>query len=258
MYKNILCEITGGIATITLNRPDNLNSLNMQMVNELYDAINKIRSNAIIRCVVLTGAGRGFCAGADLNSDIIESPTEVTKMLRERVNPIIKALMEMEKPSIAAVNGAAAGAGCGLALACDLAIAKESAYFYLAFVTIGMVPDAGSSYFLPRLVGPKKAMEMALLGEKISAIDAWRMGMINRAVPDLEFNSEVVKLASRLSSGPLAQNLIKNMFSKSLDNTLDKCLEMEAVFQGSAAVSEDAREGIGAFVQKRGAVFKGR
>ncbi|MFZ5634868.1 MAG: enoyl-CoA hydratase-related protein [Bacillota bacterium] len=258
MYETIMYESSGGVATITLNRPDSLNSINRQMVYDLSGAFNKCRDDGGIRCVVLTGAGRGFCAGADLSAGSIKNPDDISRTLKERYNPVIKSIREMEKPVIAAVNGVAAGAGCNMALACDLVIAAGSAIFVQAFVRIGLVPDAGGSYFLPRLVGPKKAMEMALLGEKISAAEAERLGMINRVVPDGEFAAEVKKLAARLASGPSCQGMIKAMFTRSLEMNLDGCLEMEAGFQAKAAATEDFVEGVSAFLQKREAVFKGK
>lgn len=258
MFETIQYKIRDRTATIILNRPQSLNSMNLEMVRELFDVMEKIKRNADLRCIVLTGAGRGFCAGADLSSRIMNSPAEIAPTLKTGVNPVIKAIKEMNIPVIAAVNGTVAGAGCGIALACDLVVAKESAEFFLAFVSIGMVPDAGISYFLPRLVGVKKAMELTLLGEKISAGEALRMGMINSVISDNKFEVEVEKLASRLSSGPLCQNMIKTMFSSSLDRDLNECLEIEAVFQGKVAMTEDAAEGINAFLEKRKPVFKGR
>ncbi|MCL6477647.1 MAG: enoyl-CoA hydratase/isomerase family protein [Peptococcaceae bacterium] len=258
MYETIRYESSGGVATITLNRPDSLNSINHRMVYDLGDAFIQCRNDGDIRCVVLTGAGRGFCAGADLSAVTVMGPDDVSRTLKEGYNPVIKSIREIEKPVIAAVNGIAAGAGCSMALACDLVIAAESAAFVQAFVKIGLVPDAGGSYFLPRLVGPKKAMEMALLGEKISAAEAERLGMINRVVPDGELEAEVRKLAVRLASGPGCQGMIKTMFTRSPEMDLDGCLEMEADFQARAAVTEDFMEGVSAFLQKREAVFKGK
>lgn len=258
MYQTILYEISGGVATITLNRPEKLNSINRQMVLDLHDVFDRVRSDPVVRCVVLTGAGRGFCAGADLTSGVLDSPGELSGMLRERYNPVIKAIREMEKPVIAAVNGVAAGAGCNMGLACDLVIAARSAVFIQPFVRIGMVPDAGGSYFLPRLVGPRRAMEMVLLGEEVSAGKAQELGMINRAVPDGQLGAEVKELAERLSSGPYSQGMIKTMFGRSLEMDLDACLEMEAHFQGKAAATEDSAEGVGAFLQKRKPLFKGK
>lgn len=257
MYETILYETGGGVANIRLNRPDRLNSLNRQLVEDLSSALKKAGEDPEIRCVVLTGAGRGFCAGADL-TETVENPGDVSEFLRERYNPAIKTIHEMEKPVIAAVNGVAAGAGCNMAMACDLVIASESASFLQAFVKIGLVPDAGGSYFLPRLVGSKKAMEMVLLGEKISAAEALRLGMINRVVPDSEFEAEAGKLAAALSSGPRCQGMIKKMFSMSPEMDLKDCLNMEADFQAKAAATEDFAEGVSAFLQKRKAQFKGK
>lgn len=258
MYETILYETGGGVANIRLNRPGSLNSLNRQLVEDLGSALKKAREDPEIRCVVLTGAGRGFCAGADLTEGAVENPGDISAVLRERYNPVIKTIQEIEKPVIAAVNGVAAGAGCNMALACDLVIAAESASFLQAFVKIGLVPDAGGSYFLPRLVGSKKAMEMMLLGEKISAAEALRLGMINRVVPDSDFEAEAGKLAATISSGPRCQGMIKKMLSMSSEMDLGDCLNMEAEFQAKAAATEDFVEGVSAFLQKRKAQFKGK
>lgn len=165
MYETILFEVNEGVATVTLNRPASLNSINRQMVADLRDVLERVQGDPSVRCMVLTGAGRGFCAGADLGAGLVRNPEDLARDLREMYNPVIKTLHGMEKPVVAAVNGVAAGAGCNMALACDLVIAAASASFLQAFVRVGLVPDAGGSYFLPRLVGPKKAMEMVLLGE---------------------------------------------------------------------------------------------
>lgn len=257
MYETVLYQTGGGVASIRLNRPDSLNSLNRQLVEDLGSALKKAREDSEIRCVVLTGAGRGFCAGADL-TEAVGNSGDVSAVLRERYNPVIMSIQEMEKPVIAAVNGVAAGAGCNMALACDLVIAAESASFLQAFVKIGLVPDAGGSYFLPRLVGSKKAMEMVLLGEKISAAEALRLGMINRVVPDSEFEAEAARLAATISSGPRCQGMIKKMFGQSPEMDLGDCLSMEADFQAKAAATEDFAEGVSAFLQKRKAQFKGK
>lgn len=258
MYETILFESVEGVATITLNRPESLNSINKEMVHDLSEAFRRCRNDPAVRCLVLTGAGRGFCAGADLGADFVKNADDIAGTLRERYNPIIKGIGEMEKPVIAAVNGVAAGAGCNMALACDLVIAAESATFVQAFVKVGLVPDAGGSYFLPRLVGAKKAMEMALLGEKITAAAAAGMGLVNFVVKDDQFASEVRKLALRLASGPYCQGLIKVMFNRSLSMNLDQCLDMEAECQAGAAASEDFAEGVRAFLEKRQAIFKGK
>ncbi len=257
MYETILYQVAGGVATVTLNRPASLNSINFQMIKDLNKAFGNAKDDQAIRCVVLTGAGRGFCSGADLTSGMLNNPEELASGLKETLNPLIKSLHEMEKPVIAAVNGVAAGAGCNLALACDLVVAAESAVFYQAFVKIGLVPDAGGSYFLPRLVGPRKAMEMVLLGEKIGAADALRLGLINKTAPDEDLVSEVGYLAARLSSGPCCQGMIKTMINRSQEMDLGACLEMEADYQGMAAATKDSTEGVIAFIQKRKPEFKG-
>lgn len=257
-YETIIYEASEGTARITLNRPDRLNSINKQMVLDLRNVFDRVRNDPGVRCVVLTGAGRGFCAGADLAAGLRDGLADVSRVLREMYNPVIRAIREMDKPVVSAVNGVAAGAGCSMALAGDLVIAARSAVFIQSFVKIGLVPDAGGSYFLPRLAGPKKAMELALLGEEITAEEAQRLGLINRAVPDGDFEDEVKGLAARLSSGPCCQGMIKTMIARSLEMDLDSCLEMEARFQGEAAATEDAAEGIRAFLEKRKPQFKGK
>lgn len=246
------------MAIIRMNRPESLNSLNRQMVEDLSDALKKAENDQQVRCLVLTGAGRGFCSGADLTDGSAKNPEEVAGVLRETYNPLILSITKMEKPVIAAVNGVAAGAGCNMALACDLVIAAESASFLQAFVKIGLIPDAGGSYFLPRLVGPKRAMEMVLLGEKISAAEAQKFGMINRAVPDADLEAEVSRLAGALASGPRCQGMIKVMFGRSPDMDLEACLGMEADNQARAAATEDFVEGVSAFLQKRKPRFGGK
>ncbi len=258
MYETILYSVSEGVATITFNRPASLNSINRQMVDDLRDALDRVQGDPNVMCLVLTGAGRGFCAGADLSAGLVRDPAEVARTLREMYNPVIRTLHGMEKPVVAAVNGVAAGAGCNMALACDLVIAAASASFIQAFVRVGLVPDAGGSYFLPRLVGPKKAMEMVLLGDAVSAAEAERIGLINRVVPDGELAPEAAKLARRLAAGPRSQGMIKAMFSKSMEMDLEACLNMEAEWQARAAATEDCAEGISAFLQKRKPVFRGK
>lgn len=257
MYQTILYEIKEGVATLTLNRPAGLNSINRQMMDELRNALGRVQGDPRVRCLVLTGAGKGFCAGADLGAGLMRDPAEMVNALKERYNPVIRTLHEMEKPVVAAVNGVAAGAGCNMALACDMVIAAASASFIQAFVKVGLVPDAGGSYFLPRLVGAKKAMEMALLGDAVSASEAGRIGLINRVVPDGELMSEVARLARRLVAGPRSQGMIKAMFSRSMEMDLDTCLNMEAKWQARAASTKDCIEGINAFLEKRKPLFHG-
>ncbi|OAT81133.1 enoyl-CoA hydratase-related protein [Desulfotomaculum copahuensis] len=258
MYQTILYEIREGVATLTLNRPTSLNSINRQMMDELRNALGRVQGDPSVRCLVLTGAGKGFCAGADLGAGLMRDPTGLASALKEMYNPFIRTLYKMEKPVVAAVNGVAAGAGCNMALACDMVIAAVSASFIQAFVNVGLVPDAGGSYFLPRLVGLKKAMEMVLLGDAVNAAEAERIGLINRVVPDDELASEAAKLARLLAAGPRSQGMIKALFSRSMEMDLDACLNMEAEWQARAASTEDCIEGINAFLQKRKPFFRGK
>jgi 2-(1,2-epoxy-1,2-dihydrophenyl)acetyl-CoA isomerase len=205
--------------------------------------------------VVVTGGGRGFCAGADLTEGTREP---VRRRLALRYAPIIRAMREMEKPVIAAVNGVAAGAGMSLTLAADLRIAAESASFLLAFARIGLVPDAGSTFFLPRLIGLGRAMELAMLAERIPAAEALRIGLVNRVVPDAELTTAAAELAQRLARGPFSLGLIKRALNQSLVSDLPTQLQHEEDLQGLAMASADFVEGVMAFRDKRPAEFQGR
>lgn len=258
MSETIIYQNDGGRATITLNRPESLNSVNGKLAYELKEALLRTSDDKDVRCLVITGGGRGFCAGADLGAGDINTPGDMRDVLQDRYNPIIKLIRDIEKPVISAVNGVAAGAGVSLALAADICIAAESASFVLAFVKIGLCPDAGISYFLPRLVGLKKAMEMALLGERFDAKTAERLGIINRSVPDDKLMQEVYALADRLAAGPYSQGLIKKLINSSADAQLGTALELETQAQVNAAGSLDFKEGVSAFMEKRKPNFIGR
>ena len=251
----------GGVLTLTLNRPERLNSLNTSLLSALLTALSVARDDDEVRAVVLTGAGRGFCAGADLTDSSLRGtdpgPT-IRAHLQTFYTPLILGLRSLEKPVVAAVNGVAAGAGMSLALACDLRIAAESAYFLQAFVRIGLVPDAGSTYFLPRLVGMGKAMELAMLGERVPARDALGLGLVNRVVPDDAFVSAVTELATRLAEGPRSLGLIKRALYLSPESDLSTQLAHEEDLQALAASSADSVEGVAAFLEKRPARFRGR
>jgi 2-(1,2-epoxy-1,2-dihydrophenyl)acetyl-CoA isomerase len=210
-----------------------------------------------VRVVVITGAGRGFCSGQDLRAGLETDGADVGSHLRDHYVPMIRAIREMEKPVIASVNGVAAGAGMSLALACDFRIAAESASFIQAFVRIGLVPDAGSSYFLPRLVGPAKALELTMLGEPLDSAEALRIGLINKVVADDDLARATADFAGRLARGPRSIGLIKQLISQSLDNNLDTQLQLEERAQTEAANSADFAEGVAAFTGKRPAQFTG-
>jgi 2-(1,2-epoxy-1,2-dihydrophenyl)acetyl-CoA isomerase len=251
-------EVDGPVATLTLDRPEALNALTVPVKVALRAALESIAADRAIRAVILTGAGRAFCAGQDLaeRDEPDAAPLEVE--VRERYNPIIRALRSMGQPVIAAVNGVAAGAGASLAFACDLRIASEEARFVLAFGRIGLVPDSGATWFLPRLVGPAKAVELALVGDPVDAAEALRLGLVSKVVPGDQLMTEARTLADRLAAGaPLALSLTKGALDRSLTIDLDEALEAEARLQGIAGASADHAEGLTAFREKRQPRFTG-
>lgn len=262
-FETIRYEMSEGVATLTLNRPDVLNAVTEQMLIELGDAFRQADRDATVRAVILTGAGRGFCAGQDLQAikDGYAGGGAIPSfgdMLRKRYNPVILRMRNLEKPILAAVNGVAAGAGCSLALACDLLIASEKASFIEVFVRVGLVPDSGSLFFLPRLVGFAKAMELCLSGEPVSAEDAARIGLVNRVVPPDALATTARDWARRLSKGPgRAVGLIKRGLNRSLASDLETMLEVEAQLQEIAGRTQDHREGVLAFLEKRPPKFQG-
>ncbi len=253
----------GGAATIELARPETMNAWNKQFGLDLLAAVEEVAGDDAVRAVCITGAGRGFSSGADLR-DISDEQTpngrpDVYKVLTERYHPIITGIRTMPKPVVAAVNGPAVGIGLSLALAADLVVAKESAYFLLAFVNIGLVPDGGSSLFVPERVGFTRAMEMAMLGERIAAPQAVEWGLINQAVADDAFEPTVERLLDRLAAGATASYAgIKRQLNAWLYAKIDEQLELEAQIQRESAGSDDFVEGVTAFLQKRPAEFKGR
>jgi 2-(1,2-epoxy-1,2-dihydrophenyl)acetyl-CoA isomerase len=259
MSEPILYEAVDGVARITLNRPDVLNAISPELITAYGEAIQRAGSDETIRAVLVSGAGRGFCAGADLNSS--GSPQRKMssgQLLRTLYHPAIVGMRTMPKPVITAVNGVAAGAGMSIALAGDIVLAAQSASFLQAFSKIGLVPDAGSTWFLPRLVGDVRARALALLADKIPAEDARQMGMIWKVYPDDQLAAEAQALAARLAKMPTrAYSLIKVALNASGDNSLADQLELEADSQDIASKTEDFREGVQAFFQKRPANFKG-
>jgi 2-(1,2-epoxy-1,2-dihydrophenyl)acetyl-CoA isomerase len=251
----LLVAREGAVLTLTLHRPDKLNSLDISLLTALGEAMAEARQDDSVRAVVLTGEGRGFSAGADLTEGDREG---VRRRLSLRYAPIIRAMREMEKPIIAAVNGVAAGAGLSLALSADLRIASESASFLLAFARIGLLPDAGATFFLPRLIGLGRAMELAMLADQINAAEALRIGLVNRVVPDAELATAAQELAQRLGRGPFSIGLIKRALNQSLTSDLTAQLHCEEDLQALAFASADFGEGVRAFVEKRPARFEGR
>lgn len=258
MSDTLLREQDGGVLTLTLNRPDALNSFTIEMKETLLTALKDAARDGDIRAVLLTGAGRAFSAGQDLKERQAPGVADLGTELRLRYNPIILAMRRLEKPIVGAVNGVAAGAGCSVALACDIVIAAESARFIEAFGKVGLVPDTGSSWFLPRLVGHARAAEMMLTADPLDAATAERIGLVNRVVPDDQLMTEARALAARLAAGaPIAMALAKRALNRALDSSLEEALEYEAQLQSIAGRSADHREGVAAFVEKRKPEFKG-
>jgi 2-(1,2-epoxy-1,2-dihydrophenyl)acetyl-CoA isomerase len=253
----------GGAATIELSRPETMNAWNKQFGLDLLAAVEEVRDDDAVRAICITGAGRGFSSGADLR-DISDEQTpegrpDVYKALTERYHPIITGIRTLPKPVVAAVNGPAVGIGLSLALAADLVVARESAYFLLAFVNIGLAPDGGSSLFVPERVGFTRAIEMAMLGERVPAPQAVEWGLINKVFADAEFDAEVAALVDRLAAGPTAAYAgIKRQLNAWLYARMDDQLELEAQVQRDMAHSADFVEGVSAFLQKRPAAFAGR
>lgn len=254
-YETLLYDVANGVGRITLNRPEKLNSFNDTLHREFIDALKQAERDAAVRCVVITGAGRGFCAGQDLAAI---SGRPVAEIVREFYNTWIMKIRNLEKPVLAAVNGVAAGAGSSLALACDLVIMSEQAYLTQAFVMAGLVPDSGASYFLPRLIGYHKAMELALFGDKVTARQAYELGLCNKVVEPESFEAAVTEWAERLARGPAAMRWIKRNISRGVEQSLEQMLELEAYGQEAAAATADAREAITAFLEKRKPNFTGR
>jgi 2-(1,2-epoxy-1,2-dihydrophenyl)acetyl-CoA isomerase len=259
-FEHLLYEIQNGVCTITLNRPEVLNALNEKLNYELRDAFTQAGQDEAIRVVVLTGAGRGFCSGADLKAETaFRGERSLADAVRDRYNPMILAIRNLAKPVIGRLQGIAAGAGCSLALACDLIIAAEEAVLTEIFIGIGLVMDAGSSWFLPRLVGPMKAFEMATMGTKVTAPEALKLGMVNKVVSADQLDAAVAQVAGYYATAPTRTiGLIKGMLQKSYGCTLEEMLEQEAIHQDMAGRTHDHREGVQAFLEKRKPNFTGR
>ncbi|MBI1338638.1 enoyl-CoA hydratase/isomerase [bacterium] len=257
-YSKISYTVSEDVARITLNDPGTLNAAGLDMVEQLLHAVPRAARDA--RCLILTGEGRGFCSGANLAGGGGSTTTsEPGRALDTHFHPLMMALREHPTPIVTAVNGAAAGVGCSIAIMGDIILAAESAYFLQAFRRIGLVPDGGSTWMLPRLIGRPRAMEMALLGDKISSNQALEWGMINRVVPDAELQTEADALAARLASGPtVALGLARRLIVESETLSFEAAIHAERNAQAKAGRTEDFREGVGAFLQKRPATFKGR
>jgi 2-(1,2-epoxy-1,2-dihydrophenyl)acetyl-CoA isomerase len=257
-FENILYEKKNGVATVTLNRPQAMNAFTLPMNGELQEALKDAEDDKSIRCILLTGAGRGFCAGQDLKGRTPEKKGSLGASLRKLYNPIILRLRRTEKISVAAVNGVAAGAGCNLALACDLRVAAEEATFIQAFARVGLAPDCGGSIVLPRLVGLSKAMELLLLAEPVDAREALRIGLVAKVFPAEDLAGAARAIAEKIAHGPRSLGLIKRAVNRAVMRDLAAQLEYEADLQEIAGRSADYDEGVSAFIEKRTPIFTGK
>src|SRR5262245_10251134 len=257
-YETILCEKQNGVATITLNRPQSLNAFIPQMNQEVLEAFRDGERDKAVRCFMITGAGRAFCAGQDLKGRTPEQKGSLGQSLREKYNPMIRQIRHTEKIVIAAVNGVAAGAGCNLALACDLRVASEEARFIQSFVRVGLAPDSGGSFILTRLVGLSKALELLLLGDTIDAKEAQRIGLVARVFPAAQFATSAKTIAEQIARAPRGIGLIKRAVNHANLPNVEADLEYEACLQEIAGHSEDYDEGVKAFLEKRLPVFTGK
>lgn len=259
MSDTLLFVKENGVATLTLNRPKAFNSFNREMAFAVIEKLEACAQDDEVRAIVLTGEGRAFCAGQDLKEATDDNGVSFKMILNEHYNPIIKAIRTVPKPVVAAINGVAAGAGANIAFACDMTVAKASASFTQAFSKIGLVPDSGGTFFLPRLVGMQRATAMMMLSNKITAQEAADMGLIYQCVADEEFEAAVAKLANKLASMPTkALGMTKELINAGCSNDLNTQLEMEGRYQIEASESYDYNEGVNAFLEKRKPVFKGK
>jgi len=260
MSNSIELKLKNKVAYITFNRPEVFNSFNREMALTFQEVLDQCERNDEVRAIVLTGNGKAFCAGQDLKE--VTSPElnpGFKKILEEHYNPLIQRIRTIQKPIIAAVNGVAAGAGANIALACDIVLAHEKVSFIQAFSKIGLVPDSAGTFFLPRLIGFQKAIALAMLGDKVSAHEAEKLGMIYKVIPLDSFSEEVHQMAEQLSNMPTkALGMIKTLFNQSMTNDLDAQLALESKYQIEAAKSEDYQEGVAAFIEKRQPNFKGK
>lgn len=259
-FDSILVDVADGIGTITLNRPKTLNAFHDEMIHETTAVFKQFRRDSNVRCVVITGNGRAFSSGQDLSDVQARAGTfSIGEHLRHGYHKLIMQMVTLEKPIIGAINGIAAGAGCGVALAADIRIASDKAGFMLAFSRVGLVPDSGTNWFLPRLIGYARAYEMAVTADKIPAAKALEWGMVNRVVPSDQLMETVMAWAQPLATGPtLAYGLTKRAMNKAWDSSLADALMYEAYLQEIAGRSHDNQEGVQAFLEKREAQFKGK
>ena len=256
--SDLRVERDGAVATITLDRPEALNALTVPLKDELVATFVELAADVTVRAVVLTGAGRAFCAGQDLRERMEPDALPLADEIRMRYNPLIRAMRALPKPIVAAVNGIAAGAGASLAFACDIRLAAHTASFLLAFGRVGLIPDSGATWLLPRLVGGAKAAELALTSEPLSAVDAERFGLVARVVPAADLLPEAQALGARLAAAaPLALAFAKQALDRGWEASFEEQLETEAVLQGRAGATSDHAEGLAAFIERRTPRFRG-
>lgn len=254
----ILRERNAGVMVLTLNRPDRFNSFNLDMARQLQQALDEAGSDNSVRCVLVTGAGKAFCAGQDLNEAIDPNGPGIRNIVRENYNPIITKLRNLEKPVVCSVNGVAAGAGANIAFACDIVLAAESSSFIQAFSKIGLIPDSGGTFYLPRLIGPQRALALMMSGDKLGASEALNCGLVYKVFPDDRLKEEALNMAIRLSEMPTkGLAYTKKLVNASFSNSLENQLSLEEDFQGLAGETNDYREGVNAFIEKRKPLFKG-
>jgi 2-(1,2-epoxy-1,2-dihydrophenyl)acetyl-CoA isomerase len=261
-YETVKTDVTNGVMWATMNRPDKLNAFNEQMGTDLLDALKDGEKSSEVRCLVITGEGKAFSVGEDLNMNRASydsgKPLLLGEVLKKKYNPIVQRIRKMDKPVVAGVNGVTAGAGLGLALACDLRAASSKATFHEAFIKVGLAPDSGTSFWLTRILGLGKAMEVGLLGEPIDSTMAMNLGLVNWVFPDDKFRDEVTKIAERLARGPTrAMGLTKRALNRAIVVDMDSALEYEMYLQEIAGKTRDHVEGVKAFFEKRDPNFSG-
>ncbi|MDG1716814.1 MAG: enoyl-CoA hydratase-related protein [Saprospiraceae bacterium] len=255
----LITEIDNGVLYITLNRPDKYNSGTQEMAFAFHKALDKARDNDDVRAVYITGAGKAFCAGQDLGEIVDPNGLELPSIVKDHYNPTVERIRNLNKPVVAAVNGVAAGAGANIALACDVVVASEGASFIQAFSKIGLIPDSGGTFTLPRLIGLQRASALMMLGDKVSAADALQMGMLYKVFPIDTFVKESRKIVQKLAKMPTkALGMTKILLNESIKNSLKQQLELEGRYQELASHTEDYKEGVDAFLEKRKPTFKGK
>lgn len=255
----LITEIDNGVLYITLNRPDKYNSGTQEMAFAFHKALDKARDNDDVRAVYITGAGKAFCAGQDLGEIVDPNGLELPSIVKDHYNPTVERIRNLNKPVVAAVNGVAAGAGANIALACDVVVASEGACFIQAFSKIGLIPDSGGTFTLPRLIGLQRASALMMLGDKVSAADALQMGMLYKVFPIDTFVEESRKIVQKLAKMPTkALGMTKILLNESIKNSLKQQLELEGRYQELASHTEDYKEGVDAFLEKRKPTFKGK